>query len=53
MSSALPNDEKAAISYLAGATEVVVVEGDELARAVPQLMTRGAWEGPLNDSDYD
>jgi hypothetical protein len=37
--------------YLAGATEVVV-EGDELARAVPQLM-RGAWEGPLNDSDYD
>jgi hypothetical protein len=37
--------------YLAGATEVVV-ECDELARVVPQLM-RGAWEGPLNNSDYD
>lgn len=40
---------------LAGATEVVV-EADELARYVPQLM-RGAWDGPLNDplndSDYD
>lgn len=36
---------------LAGATEVVV-ECDELARSVPQLM-RGAWEGPLEDSDYD
>jgi Kef-type K+ transport system membrane component KefB len=36
---------------LAGATEVVV-ECDELARSVPQLM-KGAWEGPLNDSDYD
>lgn len=36
---------------LAGATEVVV-ECDELARSVPQLM-RGVWEGPLNDSDYD
>jgi Kef-type K+ transport system membrane component KefB len=36
---------------LAGATEIVV-ECDELARSVPQLM-RGAWEGPLEDSDYD
>lgn len=36
---------------LAGATEVVV-ECDELARSVPQLM-RGAWEGPLEDSEYD
>lgn len=36
---------------LAGATEVVV-EGDELARAVPQLM-RGAWEGPIEDDDFD
>lgn len=36
---------------LAGATEAIV-ECDELARSVPQLM-RGAWEGPLNDSDYD
>jgi hypothetical protein len=36
---------------LAGATEVIV-ECDELARSVPQLL-RGVWEGPLNDSDYD
>ncbi len=36
---------------LAGATEVVV-ECDELARSVPQLM-RGAWEGPLEDGEYD
>jgi hypothetical protein len=36
---------------LAGATEVVV-ECDELARSVPQLML-GAWEGPLEDGDYD
>jgi len=36
---------------LAGATDVVV-ECDELARAVPQLLT-GTWKGPLNDSDYD
>jgi Kef-type K+ transport system membrane component KefB len=36
---------------LAGATEAIV-ESDELARSVPQLM-RGVWKGPLNDSDYD
>ena len=36
---------------LAGATDVVV-EGDELARCVPQLM-RGAWEGPIEDDDFD
>jgi len=36
---------------LAGATEVVV-ECDELARAVPQLLD-GTWKGPLKDSDYD
>jgi Kef-type K+ transport system membrane component KefB len=36
---------------LAGATEVVV-EGDELARCVPQLM-RGAWEGPIEDEEFD
>lgn len=36
---------------LAGATEVIV-EADELARAVPQLLI-GTWNGPLNDSDYD
>ena len=28
------------------------MECDELARAVPQLLT-GTWKGPLNDSDYD
>eukprot|EP00980_Cylindrotheca_fusiformis_P007541 scaffold1561_cov129-Cylindrotheca_fusiformis.AAC.33 len=36
---------------LAGATEAIV-ECDELARSVPQLM-RGAWEGPLEDGEYD
>jgi Kef-type K+ transport system membrane component KefB len=36
---------------LAGATESIV-ECDELARSVPQLM-KGAWEGALDDSGYD
>jgi Kef-type K+ transport system membrane component KefB len=36
---------------LAGATEVVV-EGDELARCIPQLM-RGAWQGPIEDVNFD
>ncbi|CAJ1908822.1 unnamed protein product [Cylindrotheca closterium] len=36
---------------LAGAT-TAVVEGDELARAIPDIM-RGAWEGSLDAGDYD
>jgi len=36
---------------LAGAT-TAVVECDELARSVPDIM-RGAWEGALDDGDYD
>mmetsp|Transcript_29959 Transcript_29959/g.72645 ORF Transcript_29959/g.72645 Transcript_29959/m.72645 type:complete len:1007 (+) Transcript_29959:13-3033(+) len=38
--------------FLAGATDVII-EADELARSVPQLM-KGVWDGPLElDVEYD